>query len=67
MPRHPRSRLATRLSAFYAAAFLVSGARLPFWPVWLASRVFAAASSGLGGGLVMAAAGALYAAYGGRA
>jgi PPP family 3-phenylpropionic acid transporter len=32
------SRPAGRLSAFYAAAFLVSGAQLPFWPVWLASR-----------------------------
>ncbi len=32
-----------------------------------AQTLFAAASSGLGGGLVMAVAGALYAAYGGRA
>ena len=27
-----------RLSAFYAAIFLVTGVQLPFWPVWLASR-----------------------------
>jgi PPP family 3-phenylpropionic acid transporter len=27
-----------RLSAFYAAVFLVTGIQLPFWPVWLASR-----------------------------
>ncbi|MGA8383545.1 MAG: MFS transporter [Stellaceae bacterium] len=32
------SRPAARLSAFYAAAFLVTGAQLPFWPVWLAAR-----------------------------
>ncbi len=29
---------ALRLSAFYAATFLVTGIQLPFWPVWLASR-----------------------------
>jgi MFS transporter, PPP family, 3-phenylpropionic acid transporter len=38
MPRHVSLRPAARLSAFYAAAFLVTGAQLPFWPVWLASR-----------------------------
>src|SRR6516162_1247481 len=27
-----------RLSAFYATIFLVTGIRLPFWPVWLVSR-----------------------------
>ncbi len=32
------ARPAARLSAFYAAAFLVTGAQLPFWPVWLAAR-----------------------------
>ena len=31
-------QLALRLSAFYAAMFLVTGIQLPFWPVWLASR-----------------------------
>ena len=29
---------ALRLSAFYAATFLVIGIQLPFWPVWLAAR-----------------------------
>ena len=29
---------AARLSAFYAAAFLVTGIKLPFWPMWLAAR-----------------------------
>jgi PPP family 3-phenylpropionic acid transporter len=29
---------AARLSGFYAAAFLVNGIQLPFWPVWLAAR-----------------------------
>jgi PPP family 3-phenylpropionic acid transporter len=29
---------AARLSGFYAAAFLVTGVQLPFWPIWLASR-----------------------------
>lgn len=27
-----------RLSAFYAASFLVVGIQLPFWPVWLSGR-----------------------------
>ncbi|MGH7117273.1 MAG: MFS transporter [Stellaceae bacterium] len=38
MPRVGVLRPAARLSAFYAAAFLVTGAQLPFWPVWLAAR-----------------------------
>lgn len=29
---------AARLAAFYAAAFLVLGVQLPFWPVWLAGH-----------------------------
>ena len=36
--RSALSRPAARLSAFYGAAFLVTGAQLPFWPVWLAAR-----------------------------
>jgi len=31
-------RLAARLAAFNAAAFLVIGVQLPFWPVWLAGH-----------------------------
>jgi PPP family 3-phenylpropionic acid transporter len=31
-------RPAARLAAFYAAAFLVLGVQLPFWPVWLAGH-----------------------------
>ena len=38
MPRPALLRPAARLSAFYAAAFLVTGVQLPFWPVWLTSR-----------------------------
>jgi MFS transporter, PPP family, 3-phenylpropionic acid transporter len=38
LPRSDLSRPAARLSAFYAAAFLVTGAQLPFWPVWLSTR-----------------------------
>jgi MFS transporter, PPP family, 3-phenylpropionic acid transporter len=38
MPRPVPSHPAARLSAFYAAAFLVTGTQLPFWPVWLAAR-----------------------------
>ncbi|MGH7046108.1 MAG: MFS transporter [Stellaceae bacterium] len=41
------SRPAARLSLFYAAAFMVTGAQLPFWPVWLAAR-------GLGAGQIAA-------------
>jgi PPP family 3-phenylpropionic acid transporter len=40
MPRTFPLRPAPRLAAFYAAAFLVTGAQLPFWPLWLASRGF---------------------------
>src|SRR5215813_13669358 len=29
---------AARLSAFYAATFLVAGIQVPFWQIWLASR-----------------------------
>jgi MFS transporter, PPP family, 3-phenylpropionic acid transporter len=36
-PRQERGYV-TRLAAFYAAAFLVVGIQLPFWPVWLAGR-----------------------------
>ncbi|MGE0258239.1 MAG: MFS transporter [Alphaproteobacteria bacterium] len=32
------ARAATRLAAFSAAAFLVIGIQLPFWPVWLAGH-----------------------------
>jgi PPP family 3-phenylpropionic acid transporter len=46
MPGQRRSRPAARLSAFYAAAFLVTGVQLPFWPVWLASRGFDAKEIG---------------------
>ena len=38
MSRAVVSHPALRLSAFYAATFLVTGIQLPFWPVWLASR-----------------------------
>jgi PPP family 3-phenylpropionic acid transporter len=34
----PPRTAATRLGAFYAASFLVTGIQLPFWPVWLAGR-----------------------------
>ncbi len=37
---------AARLSGFYAAAFLVTGFQLPFWPIWLASRGFGAPEIG---------------------
>ena len=46
MPGERHSRPAARLSAFYAAAFLVTGVQLPFWPVWLASRGFDAKEIG---------------------
>src|SRR5271166_622330 len=36
-----------RLSAFYAATFLVTGIQLQFWPVWLASRGLTAREIGL--------------------
>jgi MFS transporter, PPP family, 3-phenylpropionic acid transporter len=38
MLRSAGAKPAARLSMFYAAAFLVTGAQLPFWPVWLAAR-----------------------------
>lgn len=38
---------ALRLSAFYAASFLVTGIQLPFWPVWLASRGLTAREIGV--------------------
>jgi len=33
-----RSQISLRLSAYYAASFLVVGIKSPFWPVWLAGR-----------------------------
>ena len=36
----PQSRTALRLSAYYAATFLIVGIKTPFWPVWLAGRGF---------------------------
>jgi PPP family 3-phenylpropionic acid transporter len=47
MSRAAVSRLAMRLSAFYAATFLVTGIQLPFWPVWLASRGLTAREIGV--------------------
>jgi PPP family 3-phenylpropionic acid transporter len=35
-----QSPIALRLSAYYAAAFLIVGIKAPFWPVWLAGRGF---------------------------
>jgi len=34
----PQPRVALRLSAYYAASFLIVGIKAPFWPVWLAGR-----------------------------
>jgi PPP family 3-phenylpropionic acid transporter len=34
----PQPRIALRLSAYYAASFLIVGIKAPFWPVWLAGR-----------------------------
>lgn len=34
----PTPHLATRLSLYYAASFLIVGVKAPFWPVWLAGR-----------------------------
>jgi len=31
--------VAARLAAFYAAAFLLVGIQLPFWPAWLAGHM----------------------------
>ncbi|HWB52272.1 MAG TPA: MFS transporter [Stellaceae bacterium] len=36
----PHPRIALRLSAYYAASFLIVGIKAPFWPVWLAGRGF---------------------------
>jgi MFS transporter, PPP family, 3-phenylpropionic acid transporter len=38
--RSPQSPIRLRLSAYYAAAFLIVGIKAPFWPVWLAGRGF---------------------------
>src|SRR5437016_667956 len=38
---------AARLSAFYAATFLVTGIRLPCWPLWLAARGLTAREIGI--------------------
>ena len=38
MSRAVLLRPAARLSAFYAAIFLVSGIQWPSWPVWLATQ-----------------------------
>jgi PPP family 3-phenylpropionic acid transporter len=34
----PKSQISLRLSAYYAASFLIVGIKAPFWPVWLAGR-----------------------------
>jgi MFS transporter, PPP family, 3-phenylpropionic acid transporter len=34
----PQSQISLRLSAYYAASFLIVGIKAPFWPVWLAGR-----------------------------
>ena len=47
MSRAADLRPPTRLSAFYAAIFLVTGIQLPFWPVWLASRGLTAREIGV--------------------
>lgn len=47
MSRAALSQLAARLSAFYAAIFLVAGIQLPFWPVWLAARGLSAREIGI--------------------
>jgi PPP family 3-phenylpropionic acid transporter len=33
-----KSQISLRLSAYYAASFLIVGIKAPFWPVWLAGR-----------------------------
>ncbi len=38
MPPLCPAAVSVRLAAFYGALFLVVGALLPFWPVWLAAR-----------------------------
>jgi len=47
MSRAARLRPAARLSAFYAAIFLVAGVQLPFWPVWLGIRGLTASEIGI--------------------
>lgn len=47
MSRAAVLRPAARLSAFYAAIFLVAGIQLPFWPVWLAARGLTAREIGI--------------------
>jgi PPP family 3-phenylpropionic acid transporter len=47
MTRAALSHPAARLSAFYAAVFLVAGIQLPFWPVWLPSRGLTATGIGM--------------------
>src|SRR6266436_1897347 len=47
MSRAALSHPAARLSAFYAAIFLVAGIQLPFWPVWLAARGLTASEIGI--------------------
>jgi len=42
-----RAGFATRLSALYAALFVLSGVQLPFFPVWLAAKGFDADLIGL--------------------
>ncbi|HVH80246.1 MAG TPA: MFS transporter, partial [Stellaceae bacterium] len=33
-----QSHIPLRLSAYYAASFLIVGIKAPFWPVWLSGR-----------------------------
>jgi PPP family 3-phenylpropionic acid transporter len=47
MPRAAVLHPAARLSAFYAAIFLVAGVQLPFWPVWLSARGLSATEIGI--------------------
>jgi PPP family 3-phenylpropionic acid transporter len=37
-----QSQVSLRLSAYYAASFLIVGIKAPFWPVWLTARGFSA-------------------------
>jgi PPP family 3-phenylpropionic acid transporter len=47
MSRAALLRPAMRLSAFYAASFLVAGVQIPFWPIWLAARGLTAREIGI--------------------
>ncbi len=47
MPATGRRDTAVRLSAFYAATFLVIGVHMPFWPVWLQAQGLGAAEIGI--------------------